>query len=135
MSVCSATKICIRRVPCPGSTFHGARLSGAFHVRSFALTEYHPRNISFALSADNANKEPAKRPLFINSKYPSKKLVTVFRKQNFNVTLYEAATDPTRCPLHSKGVLVAVAFVWFALRGAISATAFGRDVHCVHTFA
>uniref|UniRef100_A0A7S1J4F0 Uncharacterized protein n=2 Tax=Eutreptiella gymnastica TaxID=73025 RepID=A0A7S1J4F0_9EUGL len=96
-----------------GATFHGARLSGAFRVRSFALAEHHRGNISFSLSADESNPNPAIRPLFLQSKYPSKKLITVYRTKNFNITIYDTQADP------ATGQVVHVPINQYELKGVV----------------
>jgi hypothetical protein len=77
-----------------GAAFQAARLSGSFRVRSFDIHVPNDLNITFALSPDSEHPTPASRPLFIQSTLPSKKLVTVFRTKNFNITLFERVTNP-----------------------------------------
>ena len=97
-----------------GAAFYAAAASDSIRVKSFALQDIFPRNISFSLSKrPDSDEEVSVRPLFVQAVAPSRKSVSVARNEDFNLTVMTATDDGERV----EDFTVLVSGVQKALRG------------------
>uniref|UniRef100_A0A7S1J2M0 Heat shock protein 70 n=1 Tax=Eutreptiella gymnastica TaxID=73025 RepID=A0A7S1J2M0_9EUGL len=76
-----------------GTAFQAAKQSGLFRVKTFTIGERTQNNITFQLSATEAVPSPAMRPLFVAKESENSKIVTTYRQQDYNITMYQQSAD------------------------------------------